>query len=130
MAVSCPVIVRKMSSEELLPLLPSQSGGLSRGELPGHEQFEAMEQAMCALELAKLTPKQRQVVELHFGIGTQRDWTIAEIADDWGVSPGRVFQILEQAQRKLRDVGRTGKLTERVPRRAFGGASHLETEKT
>lgn len=51
--------------------------------------------------MSRLTPKEREVLELNFGIGTERQ-TGGQIAARFGVSRQRIYQIKEKALEKLR----------------------------
>jgi RNA polymerase primary sigma factor len=52
--------------------------------------------------LARLSQRERRVVELRFGIGCERAHIYSEIATELGVSLERVRQILVRAITKLR----------------------------
>jgi|YelNatPaOPRAMG01_1025707.scaffolds.fasta_scaffold169145_1 DNA-binding CsgD family transcriptional regulator len=55
-----------------------------------------------ALALGDLDRREREVVELHYGLRDGRKHTLAEIAAEWGVSRERVRQIKARALRRLR----------------------------
>lgn len=62
------------------------------------------ESIVCSVDavLSALTPRERHVVELRFGIGHERVHIYAEIAEELGVSLERVRQLLVRALGKLR----------------------------
>jgi RNA polymerase primary sigma factor len=55
------------------------------------------------LILEHLTPREREIVKLRFGIGTKHDHTLGEIGDKFDVSRERIRQILEVALKKLKN---------------------------
>jgi RNA polymerase primary sigma factor len=56
----------------------------------------------AARALESLKPRDRQVLELRFGIGNAREHTLQEIADQLGVSRERARQLEEAALKRLR----------------------------
>jgi RNA polymerase sigma factor (sigma-70 family) len=54
--------------------------------------------------LKRLTPREEFVIRRHFGFDEGDEVSLAEIAQDIDVSPGRTHQIKEGALRKLRDI--------------------------
>ncbi len=55
--------------------------------------------------LSKLTPRQRQVLELHFGMTGQTSYSLEAISKKLGISKERVRQIERQAMDKLQKLG-------------------------
>ena len=55
--------------------------------------------------LSELTPREREIVKLRFGIGTSQDHTLGEIGKRYNLSRERVRQILEAGLKKLRTSG-------------------------
>jgi len=55
-----------------------------------------------ALALGDLDRREREAVELHYGLRDGRKHTLAEIAAEWGVSRERARQIEARALRRLR----------------------------
>jgi RNA polymerase primary sigma factor len=53
--------------------------------------------------LNKLTPRERQVVELRFGLSQNAPQTLTEIGSRFGIGRERVRQIEKQAMEKMRD---------------------------
>ncbi len=62
--------------------------------------------------LGTLTPKERRVLKLRFGIGNGRDRTLEEVASEFGVTRERVRQIESKALRKLRHPSRSRRLVD------------------
>ncbi|MBI2967767.1 MAG: RNA polymerase sigma factor RpoD/SigA [Bacteroidetes bacterium] len=57
--------------------------------------------------LATLTDKEREVVRLFFGIGTNHAFTLEEIGETFNLTRERVRQIKEKAIRRLRQTSRS-----------------------
>ena len=55
--------------------------------------------------LSQLTPRQRQVLELHFGMTGQTSYSLEAISKQLGISKERVRQIERQAMDKLQKLG-------------------------
>jgi RNA polymerase primary sigma factor len=62
--------------------------------------------------LETLTPRERRVVELRFGLESDRLYTLSEIGAELGVTRERVRQIETKALRKLRHPSRSRRLRE------------------
>ncbi|MDD4859237.1 MAG: sigma-70 family RNA polymerase sigma factor [Dehalococcoidales bacterium] len=60
--------------------------------------------------LATLTPQENRVLEIRFGIGTGKAFTLEETAKEFGISKERIRQIEAKALRKLRHPSRSRKL--------------------
>jgi len=62
--------------------------------------------------LADLTPQEREVITLRYGLNGGEPRTLAEIGERWGVSRERVRQIEARAMRRLRhpDAGLMGRV--------------------
>jgi RNA polymerase sigma factor (sigma-70 family) len=54
--------------------------------------------------LATLSARERQTVQMRFGLSGEREQTLHEIALQLGVSRQRVHQLLQAALRRLRDA--------------------------
>jgi len=89
-------------STELVDVLPSP-------ELPPMERVELAERTATVwtlLERANLTPKERTVVMLRFGLDSSNEWrTLAEVARQIDCSREYCRQVLQRALRKLRKTG-------------------------
>jgi RNA polymerase sigma factor (sigma-70 family) len=70
--------------------------------------------SFCADETKKilkcLSPRERKIIRLHFGLGNESDHTLNEIGTRFGISRERVRQIESAALRKLRVSAKTNKL--------------------
>jgi len=96
------VVKSKSDPSELVDVLPSP-------ELPPMERAELAERTATVwalLESAKLTPKERSVVMLRFGLDGSQEWrTLAEVARQLDCSREYCRQIVQRALRKLRKTG-------------------------
>jgi len=92
----------KSDPSELVDLLPSE-------EMPPMERAELAERSASVwtlLELANLTPKERTVVMLRFGLDGSHEWrTLAEVARQLECSREYCRQLVQRALRKLRKAG-------------------------
>lgn len=68
---------------------------------------EQVEQA-----LATLTPREARVLRLRYGLGYQRQFTLEEVGDKFGLTRERIRQIELQALRRLRHPSRARSLRE------------------
>jgi RNA polymerase primary sigma factor len=64
--------------------------------------------------LNSLTPRERRVIELRFGLDNERSFTLDEVGAQFGLTRERIRQIECQALRKLRHPRRSRKLMEYV----------------
>ena len=89
-------------STELVDELPSP-------ELPPMERVELAERTATVwtlLKRANLTPKERTVVMLRFGLDSSHEWrTLAEVARQLDCSREYCRQVLQRTLRKLRKTG-------------------------
>ena len=96
------VVKSKSDPSELVDVLPSS-------ELPPLERAELAERITVVwslLEQACLTPKERTVVMLRFGLDGSHEWrTLAEVARQLGCSREYCRQVVQRALRKLRRTG-------------------------
>ena len=60
--------------------------------------------------LSSLTPRERKVLELRFGLEDGRSRTLEEVGRDFSVTRERIRQIEAKALRKLRHPIRSNKL--------------------
>ncbi len=119
-AVKLDVFNRKKCVAELTPSRVEElnfhnaSRLLSSDAIETAERNVNREQLKKQLEesLSELTPQERQVIELRFGLRTGKTMTLAEIGEIYGVIGERIRQIEGKALRKLRYTkrGRTLKL--------------------
>ena len=62
--------------------------------------------------LSTLTPRERDVIVMSFGIGFDNPYTLEEIGDVMGLTRERVRQISEKALQKLREPVKNMRLKE------------------
>jgi RNA polymerase primary sigma factor len=96
------VVKSKSDPSELVDVLPSsEMPPLERAELA-----ERMASVWTLLEQASLTPKERTVVMLRFGLDGSHEWrTLAEVARQLECSREYCRQVVQRALRKLRKTG-------------------------
>lgn len=72
-------------------------------------QMEYIESLRREIErsLATLTPRQKDVLKLYFGIGTEHSMSLEDIGDKFGLTRERVRQIKDKAINKLRSASRS-----------------------
>ncbi|KMM17357.1 sigma-70 family RNA polymerase sigma factor [Synechococcus sp. GFB01] len=96
------VVKSKSDPSELVDVLPS-------AELPPLERAELAERMATVwtlLERANLTPRERTVVMLRFGLDGSHEWrTLAEVARQLECSREYCRQVVQRALRKLRRTG-------------------------
>jgi RNA polymerase sigma factor (sigma-70 family) len=92
----------KSDPSELVDVLPSPDPApMERAELA-----ERSATAWTLLDRASLTPKERTVVMLRFGLDGSHEWrTLAEVARQLGCSREYCRQVVQRALRKLRKTG-------------------------
>ncbi|TVS06486.1 MAG: sigma-70 family RNA polymerase sigma factor [Cyanobium sp. PLM2.Bin73] len=92
----------KADPSELVDVLPSpEPAPMERAELA-----ERSAAAWTLLDRASLTPKERTVVMLRFGLDGSHEWrTLAEVARQLGCSREYCRQVVQRALRKLRKTG-------------------------
>jgi len=92
----------KSDPSELVDLLPSEEmAPMERAELA-----ERSASVWTLLERANLTPKERTVVMLRFGLDGSHEWrTLAEVARQLACSREYCRQVVQRALRKLRKAG-------------------------
>jgi RNA polymerase sigma factor (sigma-70 family) len=103
------MVTSKADPSELVDLLPSS-------ELPPLERAELAERTETVwtlLEQSSLTPKERTVVMLRFGLDGSHEWrTLAEVARQLDCSREYCRQVVHRALRKLRRTGMESGLVE------------------
>ncbi|MFN7900946.1 MAG: sigma-70 family RNA polymerase sigma factor [Synechococcaceae cyanobacterium] len=92
----------KSDPSELVDVLPSpEPAPMERAE-----QAERNDSVWTLLEKASLTPKERTVVMLRFGLDGTHEWrTLAEVARHLSCSREYCRQVVQRALRKLRKAG-------------------------
>ncbi len=95
-------IKSKSDPSELVDILPSE-------EAPPMELAELAERSASAwslLDKSNLTPKERTIVSLRFGLDGTNEWrTLAEVARQMNCSREYCRQVVQRALRKLRKTG-------------------------
>ena len=96
------VVKSKSDPSELVDVLPSE-------EMPPMERAELDERTQTVwklLDQANLTPKERTVVMLRFGLDGTNEWrTLAEVARQMSCSREYCRQVVQRSLRKLRRAG-------------------------
>lgn len=96
------VVKSKSDPSELIDVLPSE-------ELPPMERAELDERSAAVwtlLDQANLTPKERIVIMLRFGLDGSNEWrTLAEVARQLSCSREYCRQVVQRSLRKLRRTG-------------------------
>jgi RNA polymerase sigma factor (sigma-70 family) len=96
------VVKSKSDPSELVDVLPSE-------EIPPMERAELDERVAAVWKLldhASLTPKERTVVMLRFGLDGTHEWrTLAEVARQMNCSREYCRQVVQRSLRKLRRAG-------------------------
>ena len=92
----------KADPSELVDILPSE-------EVPPMELAELAERSASAwslLDKSNLTPKERTILSLRFGLDGSNEWrTLAEVARQMDCSREYCRQVVQRALRKLRKTG-------------------------
>ena len=92
----------KADPSELVDILPSE-------EVPPMELAELAERSASAwslLDKSNLTPKERTILSLRFGLDGSNEWrTLAEVARQMNCSREFCRQVVQRALRKLRKTG-------------------------
>ena len=92
----------KADPSELVDILPSE-------EVPPMELAELAERSASAwslLDKSNLTPKERTILSLRFGLDGSNQWrTLAEVARQMNCSREYCRQVVQRALRKLRKTG-------------------------
>jgi RNA polymerase primary sigma factor len=92
----------KADPSELVDILPSE-------EVPPMELAELAERSASAwslLDKSNLTPKERTILSLRFGLDGSNEWrTLAEVARHMNCSREYCRQVVQRALRKLRRTG-------------------------
>jgi RNA polymerase nonessential primary-like sigma factor len=95
-------------------------GNLLEFDAPSPEEMTVRRdlRRRLAAHLAPLTPREREIVSLRYGLGTDREHSYAEIGRRYGVSRERIRQIDLEIMQRLRDARRTGQPARALPKSA------------
>lgn len=72
---------------------------------PTEQVFHATVQTHVREALGVLTPREKHIIKLRFGIGSEGPYTLEETGNRLGITRERVRQLQEKAIRKLRQLG-------------------------
>jgi RNA polymerase primary sigma factor len=103
--VSLDLPVGKDGESVLGDLIEGQSAGSLLGPLMDHDLRDE-----AAGVLRTLTPAEEKVIRMRFGIGHDREYTLQEIAGEFGLTRERIRQIEGKALQKLRSSENTRRL--------------------
>ncbi len=95
-------------SGSLLDVLENITTGPTDGKMVFNDSLKV--ETMRAL--STLTAREREVIQMSFGIGCDNPFTLEEIGDAMGLTRERVRQIREKALQKLREPGKNRRLKE------------------
>ncbi len=107
--LSLHVRVGKEEDTELMDLIEDQ-----HNVGPNVTLDSKLLQEQVGTALAQLTPREREIVMLRFGMVDGKDYTLSEIGDMYALSRERVRQIQAKAMRKLRHPRRQALLKDWV----------------
>ena len=89
-----------LSTEPRVPEATSEEGrALTEAQVESATLERLGEQTRKVL--ATLTPREEQVLRMRFGIGQKTEYTLQEVAQQFGVTAERIRQIEAKALRKL-----------------------------
>ena len=111
-------IIQSSAILSLTRMLPSQS------TLPREILRDQIKSALLVL-----TPREREVLELRFGLSDGRDYTLEEVGKHFNVTRERIRQIEAKALRKLRHPTRSRHLRDYSVKKAFTTENTEGTEK-
>lgn len=77
-----------------------------------HDLIENSLRREIAVLLGNLAPREREVIELRFGIETEETLTLEEVGQRLGLSRERIRQIEKKAKKKLQRLARTRHLAD------------------
>ena len=103
--VSLDLPVGKDGESVLGDLIEGQSAGSLLGPLMDHDLRDE-----AAGVLRTLTAAEEKVIRMRFGIGYEREYTLQEIAGEFGLTRERIRQIEGKALQKLRSSENTRRL--------------------
>lgn len=95
-------------SGSLLDVLENKTTGSTDGQMVFNDSLKVE----TIRALSTLTAREREVVKMSFGIGSDNPYTLEEIGDIMGLTRERVRQIREKALQKLREPSKNQRLKE------------------
>ena len=111
-------VVRSSQTPVSLETPIGEDGEDRLGDLIGDDEAKAPEEAAAEvllrrdvdILLERLSPREKRVLRLRYGLEDGRQYTLEEIAGDFGLTRERVRQVEGEALRKLRESKRRGDL--------------------
>ena len=111
-------VVRSSQTPVSLETPIGEDGEDRLGDLIGDDEAKAPEEAAAEvllrrdvdILLERLSPREKRVLRLRYGLEDGRQYTLEEIAGDFGLTRERVRQLEAEALRKLRESKRRGDL--------------------
>jgi len=103
-------VERELSKEALQTALQSNARSLIGLDYPEQELDEQESARAINNKLNSLTPRERKILELRFGLNDNEAYTLEEAARLLGYSKERVRQIEAKALRNMRHPSRSGDL--------------------
>ncbi len=74
----------------------------TENDLVGRTLEEEVDKELLAAALAKLTPREKRIVELRFGLGANRECTQKQVADLLGISQSYISRLEKRIIKRLR----------------------------
>jgi RNA polymerase sigma factor (sigma-70 family) len=84
-------------------------------ESPEALMLASGQDALIESALSSLTPKEERIIRLRYGIADEKEHTADEVAELFGVSRNRIYQLEHRALRKLRHPARAKELVQQIP---------------
>lgn len=107
--VSLETPVGSDGQSELGDLLADDQRGTPADRIANEDLIGSVRKALLQLQ-----PRERQILEMRFGIGTSEEATLADIGREFGLSRERIRQLQALALRKLRALGDVAELVSYV----------------
>jgi RNA polymerase sigma factor (sigma-70 family) len=107
--VSLETPVGSDGQSELGDLLADEQRGTPADRIASEDLIGSVRKALLQLQ-----PRERQILEMRFGIGTSEEATLADIGREFGLSRERIRQLQALALRKLRALGDVAELVSYV----------------
>jgi RNA polymerase sporulation-specific sigma factor len=71
-------------------------------DLVGREMEQETDRALLGEALARLSPRERHIMQMRFGLGGRREQTQREVADALGISQSYISRLEKRIIRRLR----------------------------
>ena len=102
--------MEKLPTSRVLGRLLLDLGAITEPELLAGLQEQRRTRERIGEVLRSLTPREREVIELRFGLRDGHPRTLDEVARTYGITRERIRQIEAKALRKLKHPSRSRKL--------------------